>query len=614
MNKKSKLLLIVSAAAMGLVATSCGNEPAGSSEDNSSQNSTISAATRISHDELPYITIGDVLDLDQYITIKYEDNSSDHKFSVTCTNSAVSIDGHSVIATEAGTYNLLIKAGSLQAKLSLQVVTEEHMELINFLDPLADNPQNFTIDLFASDYIYSAIHTENYVGIYNIYDPAEKVKDKKGNETDEYNSTILAKLADGHAYWGHIEGTAKNPVPVFDPGYASWNNYYITQSLSLDATDFEVTDLSDMGVEEPALVSSSSFEDSFMSVGLSRPESSIKQYGYSWAGMLFLGLQDNNTDGEDDGALFMALINETKDDGTTELGAFCYVQIRNIGTTDVDFLRNTTSDASYVPAIPKADEITTVFDQINQGKNYTVTLEMYSADDKGNPLAAPASKDGTVMLTGVSYAKTVTTVTETGIHSIVENKKAEEVDGKVTVSELAKAGELAYWTDGTNCYTSSLGKDDTMSAKEQVQEGTDVLSIEAVKPNTAQNVTANEINNTVWTKKTTNGTKVTMKGQCGDNDNAGTVTDLLFVALFNMSPFYQMGTFFGKAEQFTNGEYGALISMSNYEEVTVDTATKDVTVFVNAYLPFSDVNNKNMGLKLTISNVGTTTNDFSTLK
>lgn len=601
MNKKSKLLLIVSAAAMGLAATSCENGPAGSGEENSSQNSAISAATRISHDELPYITIGDVLDLDQYITIKYEDNSSDHKFSVTCTNSAVSIDGHSVIATEAGTYNLLIKAGSLQAKISLQVVTEEHMGLINFLAPLNDNPQNFTIDLFASDYLRSYIHTENYVGIYDIYNPTKKVEDDKGNETDEYDSTLLAKLADGHAYWGHIEGTAKNPVPVFDPGYASWNNYYITQSLSLDATDFEVTDL---GGSEPALVSSSSFEDSFMSVGLSIPESSIKKNGWSWAGMAFMGLQDNNTDGVDDGALFMALINETKDDGTTELGAFCYVQIRNIGTTDVDFLRNTTSDASYVPAIPKADEITTVFDQINQGKNYTVTLEMYSADDKGNPLTTPAANDGTVMITGASYTKTVTTVTEAGIRSVLERKTVEETNGKVTVSELAKAGELAYWTDGTNCYTSSLGKDGNMSAKEQVQEGTDVLSIENVKPWTAQNVTENEINNTIWTKKTANGTKVTMKGQCGDND-----TNLLFVALFNMSPFSQIGTALGN-----NDKYGSLISMSNYDEVTVDTATKDVTVFVNAYLPFSDVDNKNMGLKLTISNVGTTTNDFSSLK
>lgn len=612
MNKKSKLLLILSAAAMGLAATSCTGGPGGSGEESSSQESAISAATRISHEELPYITIGDVLDLDQYITIKYEDNSSDHKFSVTCTNSAVSIDGHSVIATEAGTYNLLIKAGSLQAKLSLQVVTEEHMGLINFLAPLNDNPQNFTIDLFTDKkYLYSAIHTENYVGIYNVNDPAEKVKDDDGKETDEYNSTILAKLADGHAYWGHIEGTAKNPVPVFDPGYASWNNYYITQSLSLDATDFEVTDL---GGSDPALLSSASFEESFMSVGLSRPESSLAKYGYSWAGMAFIGLQDKDADGEDDGALFMALMNVTDEKGNPGLGLFAYVQIRNIGTTDVDFLKNTTSDASYVPLIPKADEITTVFDQINQGKNYTVTLEMYSADDKGNPLATPASKDGTIAITGASYTKTVTTVTETGIHSVLERKAAEEADGKVTVSELAKAGELAYWTDGTNCYTSSLGKDGNMSAKEQVQEGTDVLSIENVKPWTAQNVTANEINNTVWTKKTANGTKVTMKGQCGDNDNAGNVTNLLFVALFNMSPFSQIGTALGKAEQFTNGEYGSLISMSNYEEVTVDTATKDVTVFVNAYLPFSDIENKNMGLKLTISNVGTTTNDFSSLK
>ncbi|HBN00333.1 MAG TPA: hypothetical protein DD384_03765 [Firmicutes bacterium] len=612
MNRKSKLLLILSAAAMGFAATSCKGDSSESGEDASSQNSVISAATRISHDELPYITIGDALNLDEYITIKYEDNSSDHTFSVTCANSAVSIDGHNVVATEAGTFSLLIKAGSLQAKISLQVVTEEHMELINFLAPLDENPQNFTIDLFASDYIYSAIHTENYIGIYDIYDPADKVKDDDGNETDEYNSTILAKLSDNHAYWGHIEGTAKNPVPVFEPGYASWNNYYITQDLSLDATDFEVTDLSDFGVEE-ALLSSTAFEDNFMSVGISRTESSLSEYGLTWAGMMFMGLQDNDEDGADDGAVFAALVNGELSDGSYGIGLFCYVQIRDIGTTKVDFLDKVADDASYIPAIPKADEVTTVFDQINEGKNYTVTLEMYSADDDGNPLATPASKDGMVTITGgLFYAKTVTTVTEEGIHSVLEAKKAEEADGKITVSELTKAGEIAYWTDGTNCYTSSLGKDGNMSAKEKIQEGKDVLSIEELKPWTAQNVTENEVNNTIWTKKTTDGTKVTMKGQCGDNDGT-TATDLLFVALFDMSPFFKMGTYFGKAVEFTSG-MAALISMSNYEEVTVDTATKDVTVFVNAYLPFSDINNKNMGMKLTISNVGTTTNDFSSLK
>ena len=53
MNKKSKLLLILSTAAMGLVATSCAEGPGGSGEESSSQESAISAATRISHEELP---------------------------------------------------------------------------------------------------------------------------------------------------------------------------------------------------------------------------------------------------------------------------------------------------------------------------------------------------------------------------------------------------------------------------------------------------------------------------------------------------------------------------------------------------------------------------------
>lgn len=610
MNKKSKILLILSATAMGLAATSCGSDP--TTSENSSEVSSTVAASRISHEELPYITIGDVLDLDEYVTIKYEDNSTDHKFTVTCANSAVSISGHTVFSTEAGTFSLEIKAGTIVSKISLEVVTEEHKELIDFLAPLADNPQNFTIDLFASKYVYSAIHTENYIGIYNINNPAEKIKNDDG--TEDYNSTLLAKLSDEHAYWGHVEGTASKPVPVFDPGYASWGNYYITQDLSLDATDFETTDMSDFGLDDDTLVSSTSFEDNLMSVGISRPESSLAQYGYTWAGMAYLGMQDNDNDGTDDGAIFLALINEKQKDGSTQLGAFCYLQIRDIGTTSVDFLEKATTDDSYVPAIPKSDEITTVFDKINAGKNYTINLEIYSADQNGNQIAKPVSKDGTVTMTGAAYSKTTTTVTEEGIRSVLEQKVAEEAtDGTVTVNALVKTGELVLWTDGTACYTSSLGKDGNMSEKEKLQDGSDVLSIEKYKPITAQNVTSTEVENTIWTKRTTNGTKVTMHGQCGDNDNVGNVTDLLFVSLFDMSPFFAIGTSLGKAVQFNSGTYGSLISMSNYDEVTVDTATNEVTVFVNAYLPFSDINNKYMGLKLTITNVGTTTNDFSSL-
>ena len=91
------------------------------------------------------------------------------------------------------------------------------------------------------------------------------------------------------------------------------------------------------------------------------------------------------------------------------------------------------------------------------------------------------------------------------------------------------------------------------------------------------------------------------------------VTDTLFQQLYDMNGFSTIGTKFGAAVDFTSGK-GSLISQSNYDAFIVNPTTNEISIKITANLPFSDVSNRYVAMNITISNVGTTTNDFSAFK
>ena len=64
-----------------------------------------------------------------------------------------------------------------------------------------------------------------------------------------------------------------------------------------------------------------------------------------------------------------------------------------------------------------------------------------------------------------------------------------------------------------------------------------------------------------------------------------------------------------EAVDFTGGDKHALTLYSTYNEFTVDTATNEVLVDVLAYLPVGTEDY--ISMKFTVSDVGTTTNDFT---
>ena len=73
------------------------------------------------------------------------------------------------------------------------------------------------------------------------------------------------------------------------------------------------------------------------------------------------------------------------------------------------------------------------------------------------------------------------------------------------------------------------------------------------------------------------------------------------------------GTTWTEAADWGSAIHALTLGLS-YDSFTVDTATNEVSVFITGYLPINfDVtqNNQYVAIKVTIDEVGTTTNDFT---
>ncbi len=620
MNKKIKLITVLSAAALVTGLVSCGEVVNSSSAEASSSSETpvsssvAKVAIRIQHDAIDYVVVNEEVDLDTYITIKYDDNSTDKNYNVTCTSENVSIEGHKVKAAAHGEYVLTISAGTVKARITLSVVSEEHKELIDFLAPLSETPGNYTLtqwdinDNNRLEYGQTYVHNENYIAIYDENDPGAVY----GSDTayaGEPTSTLLAKLSDGHAYWGSFEGTKDDYKPVFEPGYANWSGYYITGDLNLDATDvsYETTEAG-----EEYILMGNSFEETLLNYGMSTfPDN----YGYSYAGAEYGGLYDTDGDDEGDMALFTCYVSNG-----TQTGYWTIVGIQDIGTSSIDIMETAIESDSYLPTKIQAPEISTAFSALATGKNYTVTTELTSVDSSGNALKLDDySSDALANITGCTHVTITTTFTENGVISTYTGLPVEENEetGKYLPAEEEELlGTIAFWDDGTNTYLSSLNNDGKMSAKEVGAENKTVYESGLISAMTADNVTLEDANGTIWASKKTSGTTVTYAGQCGDNDETD-VTNSLFGKIFDMNGYgfsiiaqgAGLGTNLVTPVEFTGGDKHALTLYSNYEYFTVNTATNEISVDALVYLPIGLQDYIDM--KFSVSNVGTTTNDFN---
>ncbi len=618
-NKKIKLLTILSAGALVMGLASCGetnSSDAGSSEaTSSSDQSSAKTATRISSEEIGYVVEGTEVNLDDYITIIYDDSSKDHNYEVTCTSDDVSISGHTVTPLSHGSYTLTITAGSVKARKTLTAVSEDHKELIDFLAPLSETPNNYTLKICDWDDSGSlayggetVIHNPNYIAIFDEEDPTSV--DKEGNP----NSTLLAKLSDGHAYWGTLQGTNDNVVPTFEPGYASWSNYYITGDLSLDATDATYEE----SASGEYLMLGETFEANILNYGISNfPEN----YGYSYAGAIYEGVADTDGDGVNDMAVFDLLVSNG-----TQIGLWTAIALCGIGTSSLDVMEEAITDAKYLPTKVEAPEIGTVFGKLAETNNFTLTTEIYSATSKGEAYT-PAegdtwTTDTMTLWTGTPSIRFTTTYTSNGVISIAETKKlSQDDDGNYVVADdYSFSGEFAIFDDGTDTYISQYDSTtSSMAAPTKKVEGKTAYESGLTDNMKASGITEEVANGTIWSSKKTSGTATTFDGNVGDSNGTDEIYNELFGKLLDMNGFSWFsddscfGTAWTEAADWGTATHALTLGLS-YDYFTVDTATNEVSVFVTGYLPINfgvTQNNQYVAVKVTISEVGTTTNDFT---
>lgn len=596
----------------------------GESADGSGSGSGTSTLTvkKIGHDTLPYLQLGKSLDLDEYIYASLEDGSKSSDYEVTCSSKEVTLTGHAVTASKVGQYTLVVTAGAKTSKITLDVRSKKQIEIIDFLKPLETTPQNYTVSLYSGSTGYWTLyHTPNYVvsAVYGAIENKESLSAKRltddfgdGDEVEPgetFYNMIIARLANSKGYFGYVDqnededGNVTSYFPTFEPGYVSYDNYYMTMDLSLDGADVNYEESGDLAGE---LVSTTGFETNLLNYGLSQfPNYYADDDGnaYQYAGAVLDGLYDYDDDGVYDELVFQCLVSA----GDT-LGSWCSVGISNIGTTSLDFMTDVATNSDYVPTPIDSSEIATAYSNLASGKNYTVTWTMESTDSSYEPTSDDdylgEDADACGWLFGGKKAVATELFTEDGTVGLFT------VDGE-------NLSAVAYWDDGTDSYSSAYDSETSgMPAPTKSEGVSDVYSSGLFAY--ASSVTATGLSTTNWTGKTTDETTgiVTFEGDVGDNDGEE-ASNALFQQLVSQSLFFS-----GYADSFTEAQtfssssgatsVHALTCYSDYGAIVVNPSTNEVSVEIDMYVPIG-LDNPTMTMKIEISEIGTTSFDFSTL-
>ena len=625
MKKFATKLMLLSTAALALLG-SCDNGEKKSSATGESEASTSVADKEPSKikkiNEIPYLQEGIYLNLENFISIEYSDGSTDKEFELSTNSKAITIDGHKVKGTEVGTFYVTVSAGGLVTKLTLSVLSDDQYKMVGFFKELEKDPRNFTVDVsYGTNYFWTIAHNANYSV---VYDPADPFAVTEEGDPDSF---ILAKLSDGNGYKGYITRGANNtPKPVFEPGIlSSYDWYYITMDLELDPSDSTYVSLDG----DDVLLMSATFTESLAySAGVSEPSD---DYGntYPFYGAAFKGFQDTNIDGNPDEATFDIIVGDETDNVV-----YRTIKISKIGSTALDWMAPAITDASYIPARITADEIPAAFLAANTANNFTLTLEAYSIDNNGDktvPAEADINGEAVAWLFGSCDSVITSKHTSTGIYSEKKYKKLEQTaGGHSQAAEYSLADVSAVWNDSGAAYSTRLTDNEDQTAKvlparSAISGVTDVFQMAEVKQMAANNITSAAANATNWTSKKTVGTKTTFAGDVGDDDKT-TKKNQLFEQLLNLfggseygmitdiigGGYTNAGTWWTQPEEFTGGDYHALSLYCKYTSLSVDTSNNEVVIDISMYAPLG-FDEGTFGMKLTLSDIGTTTFDFSTL-
>lgn len=568
---------------------------------------------------IPYLEEGVKFDFDKYVSIEMSDGTENHDYTISCSRSEVVIEGHKVKCDTIGQYFITVEAGSLLSRITITVLSNEQIKMINFLSNLEDEPNNFTIDAYEpnGEYFRTYAHNSDYALAYDKTDLGKTFED------GESASFAMAYLNDGNGYLGYLDEAGQL---VFEPGIIKTLNwYYLMIGMMPDASDSYY----DFYEGEDHLFFGPSFTENLLAYGCSMPMPAIYPGEVEYAHTVLTELKDTGMDGNPDEATFKVFLTEG-----TRTEEFVTLKLYDIGTTSVPFMETAIKSDAYIPTRITGDEIATAFGAIQAAGNYTVTASIWSVDasgahDKDTPYMPTTTQemagDAAINLYG-SYDTVITSkVTANGVYSEYKQKKLEQQGAGVYVfdTNYSVVDAAAIWNDANDskCYKTKLDAEGALPAATEITGETNVFQIQGVKDMTAGAVTLASVNETNWTKKKVDDAAhtVTFAGDVGSND--GTTSDNgLFKELLNMlgSGEYGVGNgigeFWTKAEKSTSGGMFALGEYSDYSAFVVNTVTNEIDVTLAMYAPFSDIDSNSFIIKFTISDIGTTSYDFNSIK
>ena len=468
MKKLATKLMLLSTATLVMLG-SCVEPPEDKSNEgeSTSLDTEAKAPTKIKRlKDIPYLQEGIALNLDAYIGVEYSDGSIDSTYEVKTNSKNVTINGHRVSSTEVGVFYVTITAGGLTTKLELTVLSNDQTKIMTFLEPLEQDARNFTVDLLAEDgqgneKLYRrVVHNAKYSVVYNGVDLF--AVDEDGDPT----SVILAKLADGNGYFGHIEKDASNnPKAVFEPGIQQYYDYYyIVMDLELDAADSTYTSIAG----EDVLMMGASFAERLMwSVGLSEAYDNYNRvlpfYGAAYRGYEEVGMPNGNPD---------IMIFDIYVGTESQNEVYCTIKLSAVGESGFDWMNTAVTDASYIPEKITANEIPAAFTAVNAAGNFTLTMEAWSVSTDGSvydkfvPAEADMSGDACALFLGTCDAVITEKYTSTGIYTEFKGKKLNQTtNGYAPEAEYSLFDISAVWNESGAAYSTRLADNEDQTAK-----------------------------------------------------------------------------------------------------------------------------------------------------
>lgn len=583
---KTKKALLVSLLSLSLVATSACTLFGGTkkSKKKKSSSTTITSVepgpgervvARIKITQLASAVTGDQINLDDYIDVVYDDDTSDDNYEVevpAASADLVTLEGHKVTFVKEGNVNLTIKAGTKTAKFSTTVLSALKSEFAAAVSKISSNFGLLELGYDEDTQQYYTQPDSTHNEVYTCF----QAWDEDADENPIPGGFM--KVKSGTTYQYTLDATYET-LEVDPSPYGTFENYYVNMPLSIEPAYFE-TKVDENNVEYLYMDSSvpanydffESYVEEFFYCELAAYFKSSSTGTYTYKPHSLEIYKEKLDDSRDRFLIYSNL--EKQSDKSIVLYSADFL----IYETDAEYGVKVVKDYIDSGSEPVSKDYTALknkFAEIAEAKNFTVhsvSHEYYLEDDLE-----------TVQSTQYTYTDVVL-ANETQYEDKVVYEPAEG-EAQQACSGLVENGGSLYsysYDSATQTYPAAL-----------VGEGQSIYVDQVAKTFAALG------QQSIWSEF-----------YVADITNMGTY-DRYTLAVAKSRPFidaFLAQTYGGDQIAYVVAQYKSLYDvdfLNDYGEAYIDLAADSVTVCLNMLVRFSDANVL-WDITATFSDIGTT--------